>query len=58
MVNRLNHKNVVETQKKDCNACEDFMDNVNAGLVISAALAMFNRITISNNPPDTCLHDI
>ena len=49
---------MVKTPKNDFNACEDFIDTVNAGLVISAALTTFDMDDVSDNPSDTCLHDI
>ena len=56
--NKLNRTNVVKTPKNYVNVCYDFIDTVNAGLVIFAALATLNMDTVPDNSSDTHLHDI
>ena len=55
--NKLNRTNVVQSPKKDANACEDFMYIVISGLVVAAALATFKMKSVNDHPADDILPD-
>ena len=51
--NKLNRTNVVKTPKKDVNACEDFLDIVTSGLVVSAFCTFLNLKTADEVPTNS-----
>ncbi len=54
--NKLNRTNVTTIPKNDFNACEDFIDIVVSGLIISATLTKFDMDSVS--PSDIRFHNI
>lgn len=56
--NKLNRTDVVKTPKNNFNACEDFIDIITAGLVISATLTTFHMDSVSDSPSDTNLQNL
>ncbi len=50
--NKLNRTNVVTKPKNNVNACEDFVEIVTSGLIISSALEMLSLNSVDDMPSD------
>ena len=53
--NKLNRTNVVNTPKRDMNACEDFLDVVTSGLVMAAVCTTLQLKSVDELPTNSAL---
>ena len=53
--NKLNRTNVVNTPKKDVNACEDFIETLTCGQVVTATISILQLKSANDHPSEAVL---